>query len=184
MSESKTQEQAQEVPSDQDGLSGHEPGSLNATPVRRASGLGEVVERRRVVRAVRADTGGHANVESGQQNVAPKTIVVIDDELDQVDLAVLLLQSAGHRAIGSTDGAQAVAMVTAEGADSVVLDFMLNGMTGADVCEALRSEPKTRHVRIVVVSGTPEREIRRSCTLYDAYLKKPASSSALFEALQ
>lgn len=74
-------------------------------------------------------------------------------------------------------------MATGEDAEVVVLDFMLVNMTGGDVCRALRAEPKTRGVRIVLLSGRPEVEIRRSCTQYDAYVRKTATGKALFKAV-
>ena len=112
------------------------------------------------------------------------SIIVIDDELDQVDMTVMLLQSRGHRAVGSTDGLQAVTLVTDEDAAVVVLDFMMNGVNGGDVCRAIRADSRTRDVRIVLLSGTSEVEIRRSCTQYDMYVSKPPTSQALFRAVE
>ena len=112
-----------------------------------------------------------------------KTIVVIDDEADLVDLTVMLLEAAGHRVVGSTDSFQAVGLVIREGAEIVVLDFEMPGMDGGDVAKALRAEPRTQGIRIVFLSGTAEAEIRRSCTQYDAFLRKPATSKALFAAV-
>ena len=184
MNASKTQQAIQEALPPQELPPSGEAGPLVQAQVRRTSGLGDVVERRRAVRAVRQAGSARKNGEPGQRGTQLKTVVVIDDEVDQVDLTVLLLQSAGHRAVGATDGSQAVAMVAREGAEVVVCDFMLAGMTGGDVCTALRTEPTTCQVRIVMLSGTPEAEIRRSCQRYDVYLTKPVDSAALFQAIQ
>lgn len=159
------------------------------TQLRRASSLGAVVRRNRVVRTARqeAEQGGGAarsDDRGGDPVVQPRTVVVIDDELDQVDLTVLLLQASGHHAIGSTDGSEAVALVAGEGGEVVVLDFMLAGMTGGDVCSALRAEPATSQVRIVLLSATSEPDVRRTCTQYDTYLSKPTSRKALFKAIE
>lgn len=159
--------------------------------VRRTSGLGNVVKRSRVAQAVRQGlvpevdpaSDGADDRRTGLTS-QPRSVVVIDNEPDQLELAVLLLQTAGHRTVGTTDGGDAVALVTGSGGEVVVLDFMLTGMTGCDVCDALRSDPTTRDVRIVILSGTPEREIRRMCTHYDAYLSKPVSSRALTKAIE
>lgn len=179
----ETREMQQEARSNQDA------GLPSPVHLRRTNEPDAVVKRDGAVRAARRgleQNAGTARSEGGSDDaqVQPKTVVVIDDELDLVELTVLLLQSSGHRAIGSTDGSKAVAMVTGEDAEVVVLDFMLAGMTGGDVCEALRAEPRTREVRIVLLSGTPEDVIRRSCTQYDTYLRKPANSTALFEAIK
>jgi CheY-like chemotaxis protein len=161
-----------------------------AAPVSRTSGLGAAVRRDRAVQAVRQESDPGRRTARGDDagagvGIRSRNIVVIDDEPDQVDLTVALLQASGHRAIGSTDGAKAVALVTGQGGEVVVvLDFMLSGMTGGDVCSALRAEPATRQVRIVLLSATPEREIRLSCTQYDTYLSKPTSHRALSEAIE
>lgn len=78
----------------------------------------------------------------------------------------------------------AVAMVMGEGAEVVVLDFMMAGITGGNVCKDLRANPKTCGVQIVMLSGTPEGEIRRSCTQYDTYLRRPVNGTVLVEAIK
>ena len=157
---------------------------------RRTSGLDAVVQRRRAVRAAQKPspdpTSGSAagDGRSGTEvEVVPKSILVIDDVSDLLDLTVMLLQLAGHRVVGSTDGAKAVASVIKERVDVVVLDFLLVGMTGGDVCAALRAHPTTRDVKIILVSGTPEDVIRRTCTQYNAFLRKPAAGAALLGAI-
>ena len=172
---------------EQDAHSNQDAGPPCPMHIRRPNGLDAVVKRSNAVRAARQGLEQDAGTPKGggdDAQVQSKTVVVIDDELDLVESTVLLLQSSGHLATGSTDGSKAVAMVTAENAEVVVLDFMLAGMTGGDVCVALRAEPKTREVRIVLLSGTPEDIIRRSCTQYDTYLRKPANGAALFEAMK
>ena len=96
----------------------------------------------------------------------------------------MLLEFRGHRAIGSTDAESAVALVKVQSANVAVLDFNMPGMTGGDVCEALRSDPQTCKVRVVILSGAPESEIQCSSSRYDEYLSKPASSEDLFDAVE
>lgn len=163
--------------------------SLPQSP--RASGLSDVVRRNRAIQAIRNGLGRNPEEAAGEgesgtstAGLKPRTIVVIDDEPDQVESTVLLLRALGHQAVGSTDGTKAVALVTGEAGQVVILDFLLGGMTGADVCSALRAVPATREVKIILLSATPEREIRRSCTQYDTYLSKPTSRTALVKALE
>lgn len=157
--------------------------------VQRSTGLDAVVRRRRAVQAERQATVPKPEIAQEKTEwrevlVQPLNIIVIDDEADQVELTVMLLQLRGHKATGTTDGSRAVELVAAEHASVVLLDFMLGRTTGGDVCQALRAESRTQDVRVVLLSGTPEVEIRRTCTLYDAYLRKPPTSNALFRVIE
>ena len=62
-----------------------------------------------------------------------KTVIVVDDEQDHVDVTVLLLQSAGHSAYGATDGFAGLKLAIEMKADIVVLDFAMPVMDGAGV---------------------------------------------------
>ena len=109
-----------------------EPSRVQVPVGRRSSGLRAVVRRSRGVRAARlvGPVGGGAglNLASGQ-----KSVVVIDDESDQVEITTILLEIAGHRVCGSTDPTQAVQLVVNERAQVVVVDFMMPVVNGAQV---------------------------------------------------
>ncbi len=115
---------------------------------------------------------------------APKTVVVVDDEPDNVDLTVMVLESAGHTAHGTTAGKKGVSLAVDRAADVVVLDHLMPDMNGAEVGKALRAHPVTRDVKILMHSGTPEATIRASFTHYDAYLAKPARGHELLHAIE
>ncbi len=153
-------------------------------------GLLAVVQRNLAVRAARLgaavvdpkDTGG--SLTGWGRSAAPKTIVVIDDELDNVDLNVMVLQSAGHTAHGATDGRAGLQSAIEHAADIVVLDYVMPGMIGAEVGKALRDHPDTRDVKILMYSGTPEATISASFAHYNAYLAKPAQGLQLLQAIE
>ena len=115
---------------------------------------------------------------------SPKTIVVIDDEPDIVDLTVMVLESAGHRAHGTTAGKAVVNLAVEHSADIVVLDHLMPEMNGAEVGRALRAHPVTQDIKIVMHSATPEATIRASFAHYDAYLAKPAHGLALLDVVE
>lgn len=115
---------------------------------------------------------------------SPKTVVVIDDETDIVDLTVMVLESAGHRAHGATAGKAGVKLAVEHSADIVVLDHLMPGMNGADVGRALRAHSVTHDIKIVMHSATPEATIRVAFTGYDAYLEKPAHGLALLDVVE
>ncbi len=103
----------------------------------------------------------------------PSTIVVIDDAVDLVESVLMLLELEGYRALGAIDGPTGIGLAEEAGADLVVLDFMLPGMDGAAIGNALRAHPAFGNLRIVMCSATPEPTVRRSFTGYDVFLLKP-----------
>lgn len=113
-----------------------------------------------------------------------QTVVVIDDEPDNVDLTVMLLQLAGHIAFGSTSSDSGIALAAEYRASVVVLDFMMPNANGADVGRSLRTNPATSTVKILMCSGTEEATVRLSFTDYEAFLVKPVVTAALLEAIE
>ncbi len=116
-------------------------------------------------------------------STSPKTIVVIDDEPDNVDLTVMLLESAGHAAFGSTDGPLGVLLAAEKGADIAVLDYMMPTTNGGEIGKLLHAYPPTQSIKILMCSGTSEAAIRLSFTQYNAFLKKPIHPPALLQAI-
>ncbi len=79
-----------------------------------------------------------------------KTILVVDDEPNIVDLLRLYLEREGFRVLAASDGASALAITEAEAPDLVVLDLMLPGIDGLEVCRRIR---RTSDVPIVMLTA-------------------------------
>lgn len=111
----------------------------------------------------------------------PKILVVDDNPSD-----VLLLRHAAARVdipaeIQSiSDGNEVLPVLQAEGwADLLVVDFSLPGMTGLDILQAIRSEPKLKLMPAIVLSGLLTPEQQQAVTRLGAlYLEKPFSLHA------
>jgi two-component system, OmpR family, alkaline phosphatase synthesis response regulator PhoP len=105
-------------------------------------------------------------------------ILVVDDELEIVKLARDYLMRAGFRVINTGNGATALIMARQERPDLIVLDLMLPGMDGLDVCRALRRESD---VPIIILTARVE-ETDRLIGLElgaDDYITKPFSPREL-----
>jgi CheY-like chemotaxis protein len=85
-----------------------------------------------------------------------KSIVVIDDAPDRAASVCDLLQLEGYIACFAMTGAACTDLVSRSGADAVLLDYVLPDMTGADLAIALRADPATRKVHIIMCTGTSE----------------------------
>ena len=72
----------------------------------------------------------------------PKKILIVEDERDVVKLLRYNLEKEGFRVNSVTDGSLALAELRRDGADLVILDLMLPGMDGLEVCRQLRRAAK------------------------------------------
>src|SRR3984957_19104377 len=89
------------------------------------------------------------NTSKNQANV-PATVLVVDDDPGARLLVGTALEMAGFRVITAADGAAALSQFREHSADCVVLDVVMPGMSGFDVCSALRAMPDCSHVPILM----------------------------------
>jgi signal transduction histidine kinase/CheY-like chemotaxis protein len=109
-------------------------------------------------------------------------VVVIEDDARSAELVGLHLRVAGLRALGATTGEEGLALVRSELPVAVVLDIHLPGMNGWEVLTALKSDPVTASVPVVIVSVEPERG-RGFALGATEYLVKPVSGEHLLAAV-
>ncbi len=108
-------------------------------------------------------------------------ILVAEDDRDIADLIAHYLQKAGWHAQIVSSGDDALAAVRRDPADLVILDIMLPGLSGFEVCRSLRSDPATAGVPIIMVTARAE-ETDRIIGLEigaDDYIAKPFSPNEL-----
>jgi DNA-binding response OmpR family regulator len=113
---------------------------------------------------------------------SPVRVLVADDEDDIRALVCLAVTKAGCTVSGSVaDGSTALATARAELPDLVVLDVSMPGATGLEVCSALRADPATSGIRILLLSaGASLDDVARGLDAgADAYLAKPFGVSGL-----
>jgi DNA-binding response OmpR family regulator len=110
-------------------------------------------------------------------------ILVVDDEPAIVDVLVYNLTRAGHQPITANDGKQALELISAEPPDLVILDLMLPGVDGLDVCREVR---KHSDLPIIMLTARDE-EIDRVLGLElgaDDYVVKPFSVRELMSRVK
>jgi len=111
-------------------------------------------------------------------DAAGKTILIIEDERDVVDLLALHLRKSGKFAVSTAnDGASGLDKARNERPAFIILDLMLPKMPGLEVCKVLKTDPATRHIPIMMLTAKAE-EIDRIVGLEfgaDDYVTKPFS---------
>ncbi|HRI87807.1 MAG TPA: response regulator transcription factor [Candidatus Hydrogenedentes bacterium] len=113
-------------------------------------------------------------------------ILVVDDEDDILELVEYNLAKAGYRVTCVASGGEAVKAARSAMPDLVVLDLMLPGLDGLEVCTLLKNDPKTKGSAIVMLTARgEEQDIVRGLELgADDYITKPFSPRILLARIQ
>jgi DNA-binding response OmpR family regulator len=107
-----------------------------------------------------------------------KTILVVDDAPNIVELVQLYLEGAGFATLTATDGPAAVELHRAHRPDLVILDLMLPGMDGFEVCRAIRREADTPVLMLTARSDDVDAIVGLELGA-DDYVTKPFNPRAL-----
>ena len=78
--------------------------------------------------------------------MARETVLVVDDEEDILELVKYNLAKEGYTVVAVASGEDALAASRTKPPDAVVLDLMLPGLDGLEVCRRMKSDPTMRHV--------------------------------------
>ncbi len=112
-------------------------------------------------------------------------VLVIDDEGAIAHVIRLLLESQRHEVFVADDGSRGFALAQRQTPDAVILDVMMPVMDGFAVLEALRQDPRTATLPIVMLSALISEETEARCAELGAvaYVRKPFEADALLGAL-
>ncbi|MCF8111181.1 MAG: response regulator transcription factor [Desulfobacteraceae bacterium] len=110
-----------------------------------------------------------------------KTILVIEDDFDILNLVTWHLQSEGYRTLKSTDGKKGLESAIHDRPDLIVLDLMLPGMDGLEVCKTMKRNQTTADIPVIMLTAKSE-EVDRIVGFElgaDDYMVKPFSPREL-----
>jgi len=113
--------------------------------------------------------------------VSTKTVLIIEDEKDLAELVAFNLEKEGYRPLTASDGVMGLEMARANSPDLILLDLMLPGMPGTEVCKSLKSSEKTSRIPVIMLTARGE-EIDRVVGFEvgaDDYVLKPFSTREL-----
>ena len=105
-------------------------------------------------------------------------ILVADDDPDLLDLVAYALSQTGYLVVKASDGTEALSSFEAEAPDMVILDINMPGMTGFEVCSAIRGR-STVPVMMLTARGEEQDLVRALDLGADDYLTKPFSPRTL-----
>ncbi|MFM1872479.1 MAG: hypothetical protein RL398_1901 [Planctomycetota bacterium] len=113
--------------------------------------------------------------------MAKPKILVIEDEPDLLEVIQYNLDREGHKVIACRNGEQGLSRIRTDNPDLVILDLMLPGMDGVEVCRQVKADPVTRAIPIIMVTAkSEESDIVLGLGIgADDYITKPFSPREL-----
>lgn len=105
------------------------------------------------------------------------TVLVVEDELAQREVLSYNLEAEGFRVVKAADGDEALLQVEEQAPDVIVLDWMLPGVSGIEVCRRIKMRSELRRIPVIMLSARSEEvdRVRGLETGADDYVVKPYS---------
>jgi len=115
-----------------------------------------------------------------------KKVLIIEDDPSTLRLTKYTLQQEGYEVLTAPNGLEGLRKASGEEPDLIILDIMLPGIDGFEICRRLRAEPQTAKLPILMVSAKA-REVDKATGLKvggDDYITKPADPSELISRVE
>lgn len=109
------------------------------------------------------------------------TVLVVDDEPNNVKLLELLLHGEGYTTIAAKNGSEALTLAAAENPDLILLDVMMPDMDGFETVARLKADPRTKPVPVIMVTALDDRDskLRALQAGAEEFLSKPIDRADL-----
>jgi len=119
-------------------------------------------------------------------NTGRLRVLIVEDERDLVELLTYNLQREGYETIVAHDGQEGLRKAQTHLPDLILLDIMLPGMNGTDICRAIRAGERTRDIPIIILSAKSEEtdQIVGFSLGADDYVTKPFSAKVLMQKIK
>jgi CheY-like chemotaxis protein len=113
-------------------------------------------------------------------------ILLADDSPHAQRMGERILREEGYEVVSVTDGETAMVRLSDVDPDVIVADAFLPRRSGFDICREVKSDPRFRHVRVVLTAGVlePLDEAEASRAGSDALLKKPFEASVVLDTIK
>jgi adenylate cyclase len=112
-------------------------------------------------------------------------ILVVDDRPANVELLEASLVPRGYRVLVANSGAEALERMRIEAPDLVLLDVLMPGMDGIEVCRRIRADPSTSFLPVVMITASARQEKVRAIEAgADDFLSKPLEQAELMARVQ
>ena len=116
-----------------------------------------------------------------------KKIMAVDDEEHIVELVKVLLEQEGYEVITALNGKECLEKLKTVKPDLILLDMMMPGMSGREVCEKIRGDPKTKNLKIAFLTvarfSETGKDVLKKMNVAD-YITKPFDNDDLIQRVK
>jgi len=118
--------------------------------------------------------------------IMTRKILIVDDEPNIVLPLQFLMEKNGYETAVAQSGEEALEAISKERPDLILLDIMLPGIDGFEVCEIVKLEPEWKHIKIIFLTAKGrEVDIAKGMVLgADEYITKPFFNKQIVECVQ
>ena len=115
-----------------------------------------------------------------------RKILIVEDEVSLLKLESILLTTRGYKVSGVTDGLKALEEIKNDIPDLVLLDIMIPGIDGFEVCRRIKADPVTADLPVVMLTAKKSSadQARGVAAGADAYITKPFKSAKIIEVVE
>lgn len=104
-------------------------------------------------------------------------VMIIEDDPDMIDLLCVILARGGYQPVRALGGREGLRLLGKERADLILLDLMMDDMSGWQVLDAVKGDPDLRQIPVLIVSARHHLEEPEQTAahegLFEGYLVKP-----------
>ncbi len=117
--------------------------------------------------------------------MSTKQILVIDDDIDILEAVEIILKDAGYEVEATTDASKAICLPGSNKLpDLILLDILIAQDDGRKISTQLKSQPKTRHIPICLISALPHQDSILKESQADYFLAKPFDMQDLLHTVR
>ncbi len=113
-----------------------------------------------------------------------KKILAVDDDLYILDALTELLKYSGYDIYTTPNGDEVFNKIDEHVPDLILLDVMLSGFDGREICKALKTNTKTKNIPVIMISATPNISDSVKHSGANDYIAKPFDISALLDKIE
>jgi len=116
----------------------------------------------------------------------PNKILIVEDEPSIVVPLQFLMEQNGYDVMVTTNGEEAVDLIKAKIPDLLLLDIMLPGLDGFEICQIIRGTRNLQHIKIIFLTamGRDTDQAKGMAIGADAYITKPFSNANVVESVR
>lgn len=117
--------------------------------------------------------------------MAKSKVLIIDDEPDIIETLTYMLQARNYEIISASDGIEGLLKAKSESPDIILLDIMMPGMDGYEVCSKLKKDNSVKNIPVIMLTakGDAEAVIKAHRLGANDYIVKPFNLPTLLNKL-